>query len=123
MTERKPDLQSEADIKTLVDAFYLKIRADAVVGPIFTDVARVDWEHHLPRMYAFWNQMLLGKPGYAGAPLASHLPLPVDMSHFDRWLALFRAAVDENFEGPMALRAKNTAASIAHTFALRLGVM
>ena len=31
--------------------------------------------------------------------------------------------VDENFDGPNAQRAKDTASSIAHTFAMRLGAI
>lgn len=117
------DISDEADVKLLVDAFYLKVREDALLNPIFSDVAKVDWDHHLPKMYAFWNGMILGKPGYAGAPWPAHAVLPVSAEHFSRWLELFRATVDEHFEGEGATRAKNAAASIAHTFAMRMGLI
>ena len=117
------DIETEADVRALVDAFYGAIREDALLNPIFTDVAQVDWEHHLPRMYAFWNGLIFGKPGYVGAPFAAHVQLPVGREHFSRWLELFRATVDRLYAGEAATRAKNAAASIAHTFAMRMGVI
>ena len=118
-----PDITSEADVRRLVDAFYAAIREDALLNPIFTDVARVDWSHHLPKMYAFWNSLILGQPGYSGQPFPPHTVLPVRREHFTRWVELFQRTVDANFAGEAAQRAKNAAASIAHTFALRMGVI
>jgi hemoglobin len=120
---RMTDICSEADVRRLVDEFYAKVRADALLNPIFSDVAQVDWTHHLPKMYAFWNGMILGLPGYNGRPFPLHAVLPVDKTHFNRWLELFKATLDENFSGPGADRARNAAASIAHTFASRMGVI
>jgi hemoglobin len=120
--ERMKDIENEADVRQLVDAFYARIQQDALLSPIFSDVAQVDWAQHLPKMYAFWNQLILGISGYAGAPFAAHVSLPVTREHFERWLQLFREAVDAHFAGPGAARAKNAAASIAHTFALRMGL-
>jgi hemoglobin len=118
-----PDITTEADVKQLVDAFYGRIRDDALLNPIFSDVAEVDWSEHLPKMYAFWNGIILAQPGYRGAPWPAHAGLPVTSEHFRRWLDLFRATVDERFAGEAARRAKNAAASIAHTFALRMGLI
>ena len=117
------DIENEADVRELVDAFYGKIQADALLNPIFAEVARVDWALHLPKMYAFWNGMILGIPGYSGRPFPAHVNLPVSAEHFSQWLHLFKATVDERFAGPGAVRAKNAAASIAHTFALRMGLI
>lgn len=117
------DIENEQDVRQLVDEFYGAIRDDSLLNPIFTDVAQVDWEHHLPRMYAFWNGLILGIPGYSGAPFIPHTRLPVGREHFVRWLDLFRATVDRLFAGIHAQRAKDAAGSIAHTFAMRLGVI
>src|SRR5690606_4404024 len=117
------DIETEADVRLIVDEFDGAIREDELLNPIFTDVAQVDWSHHLPKMYAFWNNVILGIPGYSGAPFPPHTVLPVGREHFSRWLELFRATVDKHFAGPNAKRARDAAGSIAHTFAMRMGVI
>lgn len=118
----KSDIRGPADIKALVDGFYGKVQVDALLSPVFNDVAKVDWAHHLPTMYRFWEMILFRSGGYQGSPMAKHIPLPIDRDHFQRWLALFTATVDELFAGPKADEAKNAAASIAHAFQTRLGI-
>ena len=117
MTTALPDIDSREDIERLVDSFYGLIRADDLLGPIFDDVARVDWEEHLPKMYAFWDAVLFGTAGFKGNPLGVHLQLaqltPLGADEFDRWLALFEASVDRQFGGPVAGEAKQRAARIA----------
>lgn len=117
------DITTEADVRLLVDTFYEKVREDSLLNPIFSDVAKVDWKHHLPKMYAFWNGMILGQSGYNGRAFPLHAVLPVGLEHFERWLELFQTTVREKFEGEGADRAKNAAASIAHTFAMRMGLI
>src|SRR5947207_15646667 len=78
----------EAMIERLVRGFYAKVRADAVLGPIF-DVRIKDWEPHLAQMCAFWSSVALMTGRYHGTPMAKHLPVPVDSRHFNRWLTLF----------------------------------
>ena len=49
---------TEPLIERLVREFYAKVRADAVLAPIFE--ARIeDWEPHLERMCAFWSSVAL----------------------------------------------------------------
>jgi hemoglobin len=85
---------TEAMIEQVVRAFYARVRADQVLGPIFE--ARIsDWEPHLQQMFAFWSSVALMTGRYHGTPMAKHLPLPVDASHFDRWLALFEETARE----------------------------
>ena len=116
-------IETEADVRALVDEFYAAIRDDALLNPIFSDVAQVNWAHHLPKMYAFWNGLILGQPGYRGHPFPPHTVLPVGPEHFTRWVELFHATVDRHFTGAGAKRAKDAAASIAHTFAMRMGLI
>jgi hemoglobin len=78
----------ERMIECLVRGFYAKVREDALLGPVFAARIR-DWEPHLQRMCAFWSSVALMSGRYHGSPMAKHLPLPVDATHFDRWLALF----------------------------------
>jgi hemoglobin len=85
---------TEAMIERLVRGFYAKVRADAVLAPIFE--ARIaDWEPHLQRMCAFWSSVALMSGRYHGTPMVKHMPLPVDAAHFDRWLKLFEATAGE----------------------------
>jgi hemoglobin len=84
----------EAMIERLVRGFYVRIREDELLGPIFA--ARIqDWEPHLQRMFAFWSSVALMSGRYHGQPMRVHLPLPVDAVHFDRWLSLFEATARE----------------------------
>ncbi len=115
-----PDLQNEADIMRLVDTFYARVNEDALLRPIFNDVAQVDWAAHLPTMYSFWSSVLLGTSRYKGRPMAKHFPLPIGAAHFRQWLALFRASVDELFAGPGAEEAKTKAQSIGAMFEHRM---
>lgn len=123
--ERLPDIENEQDVKLLIDTFYQKVTADPVIGYIFNDIAKVDWDHHLPRMYAFWEFLLLGKDTYQGNPLEVHRHLhqkvPLTHVHFDRWITLFNSTVDELFSGLTAGEAKNRASLIAMTWKPKFG--
>lgn len=117
MQHERFDITSRGDIVRLVDDFYAEIRQDAILGPIFDDVARVDWAAHLPRMYDFWDAVLFGTPGFKGNPLAVHRALarraPLTTAEFDRWIALFHTTVDALFAGPVADEAKGRALRVA----------
>ena len=84
----------EPMIEVLVRRFYEKVRADALLGPVF-ETRIPDWEPHLQRMCAFWSSVALMTGRYHGTPMTRHLPLPVDAEHFDRWLALFEETARE----------------------------
>jgi len=84
----------EVMIDRVVRNFYGRVRADELLGPVFE--ARIaDWEPHLQRMCAFWSSVALMTGVYHGQPMRKHLPLPVDAEHFDRWLKLFEATVQD----------------------------
>jgi hemoglobin len=111
------DITSRADIERLVDAFYERVRADDLLGPIFDDVARTDWAKHLPKMYEFWQSVLFGVSGFRGNPLQIHRDLarrvPLGEKEFGRWLDLFHETVDTTFSGPRAEDVKLRALRIA----------
>ena len=113
----KKDIENHEDVKKLVDNFYKKATADNALGHVFNDVAMVNWEHHLPIMYAFWESILLGQVGYTGNPMDAHFRLnkknPLTNEHFNTWKFLFCETVDEYFEGDVASMAKQKAVSIA----------
>ncbi|MGB5982294.1 MAG: group III truncated hemoglobin [Nonlabens sp.] len=107
------DIQNRADIELLVNSFYDKVRDDDMIGHIFTEVAAVSWIEHLPKMYQFWETLLLDRIGYKGSPVAEHVKLSrktsMEQKHFDRWLQLWKTTVDELFNGPIAEEAKKRA--------------
>ena len=111
------NLDSREAIKLLVDEFYKKVSQDDLLGPVFNEVAQIDWDHHLPKMYDFWETVLFGAQKFKGNPMDTHIQLskhtPLTKPHFDRWLALFTNTVDEHFKGNKAEEAKMRAHSIA----------
>jgi hemoglobin len=121
----KSDIALLDDIVRLVDTFYERVRADEVLGPIFDEVARTDWNQHLPKMYAFWQTVLFGVSGFRGNPLAVHRDLatkvPLGESEFERWLGLFYQSVDALFSGERAEEVKLRASRIAAVMQQHLG--
>ena len=107
---QKKDISTPEDIKIVVDAFYNDVKSDTMIGYFFTDVAKVDWEEHLPRMYKFWEFALLSSAVYKGNPMMKHIALnakePLIKSHFERWIELWEATIDKYYEGEIANRAK-----------------
>ena len=112
-----PDLQTRSDIERLINAFYDKVKADPGIGYIFNDIARVNWPHHLPIMYDFWESVLFSNAVYKGNPMQVHFELnrkvALSHEHFETWLSLFDSSVDELFSGSNADLLKQKARSIA----------
>lgn len=113
----KKDILSPADIEKLVRAFYEKINADAVLGPVFNDKAHTNWEKHIPVMCRFWENAILFESSYEGNPMELHKHLhrvmPLDATHFQQWNHLFLETVDELFTGENARRAKQHSLKIS----------
>jgi len=116
----------EAMIEGLVRAFYARIRADEILGPIFEARIR-DWEPHLKRMCDFWSSVVLLTGRYSGQPMRLHQPLPVDGAHFDRWLGLFQETAEEvcppEAAAHFVYRAQKIAESLELGIAARQGVL
>ena len=113
----KKDIHNREDIILLVDTFYKNVALNKQIGPIFTDVAKVDWSHHLPKMYDFWESILFGKAIYKGNPMLTHFALneqtPLQTEAFETWKNLFFQTVDDLFVGENAELIKQKAQSIA----------
>ncbi|HET6448919.1 MAG TPA: group III truncated hemoglobin [Conexibacter sp.] len=122
-TERA-DIATRADCEQLVRAFYGKAMSDPVIGWLFTDVARLDLDAHVPQIAAFWETVLLGTKAYSGTPFEPHARLHAKANlragHFGRWLALWIETVDELFAGERAELAKAHALRVAQAFHRRL---
>jgi hemoglobin len=118
------DIETRADCERLVRAFYGRAFEDPVIGFLFTDVAKLDLEAHVPRITSFWETILLGAQSYGGGAFRPHAELhmkaPLRRAHFDQWLRLWFATVDDLFAGPRAELAKSHAARVATAFHGRL---
>jgi hemoglobin len=116
---RKETGIDEAIIEKLIRAFYVRVRKDALLAPIF--VSRISaWEPHLDNMFAFWSSLTLQTGRYHGQPMAKHMPLAVDARHFDRWLALFEETARDICPPAAAERFIERARRVAES--LELGV-
>jgi len=119
-----PDITTKEDIKTAVDQFYQKVRLDPLLGPIFDQIMEVAWETHLPKMYAFWETVLLGQMSFKGNPalkyLIVHQKVGLDQKHFDRWLSLWQNTLNQHFEGSCTETAKQRAQHISQVLLLHI---
>jgi hemoglobin len=111
------DLDHPDEIAELVRRFYGDVAQDDLLGPMFNDVAQVDWSEHLPKLTAFWCRALLGMPGYQGNPFRAHVLVhakrPFSPEHFERWLGLFHETLELGWTGPYADRAGEVADNVA----------
>lgn len=115
-----PDIQTEADVRRVVDAFYGRIDEDELLGPFFEGV---DWPAHLPKMTRFWCSVVFQTGTYRGRPFDAHLGLEgLAARHFLRWVDRFVGVVDTRFAGPNAERMKGRAVQIAGIFRVKLGL-
>lgn len=118
------DLRGRHDIAALVSEFYTRAFADTVLGPIFLDLAKMDLAAHLPVMCDFWETVLFQAGLYRGNAFDVHLTLhrrePLTPMHFQRWLDIWEATVDDLFVGPTAIQAKVQAGRIGGSIRRRL---
>jgi hemoglobin len=118
------DIETREDCERLVRAFYGRALTDPVIGWLFTDVARLDLEAHVPRIASFWETILLGARSYGGGAFAPHAALDararLRAGHFERWLWLWQRTVDELYAGERAQLAKAHAVRVARAFHERL---
>lgn len=113
----KSDVQAHADVQQIVERFYAQMLEDPIVGFIFTDVAKIDLQEHLPIIVNFWSDILFKQNEYTGNALRKHLQLnqliALKPGHFTRWLYLFNHAVDECHAGANAQLMKARAEMVA----------
>ncbi|GIP40799.1 group 2 truncated hemoglobin YjbI [Paenibacillus sp. J31TS4] len=97
-------LGGEEGVWRLVEAFYPKVQADPLLGPIFPE----DITPVMEKQLLFLSQFFGGPPLYTeryGHPMmrARHLPFPVTLERANAWLACMKRALDETVSDP-ALR-------------------
>ena len=114
----KDDINTREDVALLVDQFYKKVRANAILGPIFNQ-AITNWDQHLDHLTTFWESSLfVGKPlkkKYIGNPLEVHVKVDkannnsITEHHFGIWLNLWFETIEQLFAGENAELAKRRA--------------
>ena len=124
MSKTKTDITTREEIELLMNTFYNKLLNDENINYIFTDVARINMQTHMPILADFWESILLNKNIYYNNTMKIHMDLnektPLTKLHFDTWLNHFNTTVDELFDGDIALLAKQRATSIATVMQIKI---
>lgn len=111
------DIETREDLELLLREFYNILLKDDSINYIFTDVARVDMEAHIPIITDFWEMVLFQKGSYRKNAIQVHTELnkqtPLTPAHFKTWLHHFNNTVDRLYKGSNAFQAKQRAESIA----------
>lgn len=111
-----PDIGGRMHVERFVRDFYRQAAMDDVLGPVFA-AAGMNWNRHIETLVEFWSWQLFGVRGYEGNPLRAHEPVhartPFTPEHYERWLELFVATIDNLFAGPVAELAKARARKMA----------
>jgi hemoglobin len=112
---------TDADLQRLVDAFYAKVRGDALLGPVF-GAAVGDWPEHLEKLGAFWSSVMRTTGRYKGSPMGAHLAhaAAIRPEMFERWLALWRETAGEELAAADAAAVIEKAERIAESLKLAL---
>src|SRR5690242_13108693 len=89
---------TEALVRRVIDAFYERVRRDAVLGPVFAEAIGDDWAPHIEKINQFWLTATRLGSGYE-----SRRFLPAHRQHrsiradqLPRWLQLFRQTAHEH---------------------------
>lgn len=123
--DERPDIDTPERLGSFLRGFYADIAQDSLVGPMFTEVAQVDWATHLPKIELFWSRFLFGQEGYEGNPMTTHMRIhaerPFTWPHFARWLEIFHDNLDAAWFGPNVNRMKKLASNVARVHSAQLG--
>jgi hemoglobin len=116
MSEKR-EIESRKEVFELVNAFYVKIRKDEFLGPIFNKMLATEeiWAVHLEKLTDFWETNLFAVMKFKGNPMAAHQKVDkmfnhtITQDHFYEWLKLWNSTVDSLFTGKKAELAKERA--------------
>lgn len=118
------DIQNIEDLDFLVRNFYKKLLLDHAISYIFTDIVKVNLEHHFPILVTFWSQAILGTGGYFNNLTQIHLDVNakeyLSPQLFTIWINHFNCAVDENFKGENCEKIKTQALSLATILQIKI---
>jgi hemoglobin len=121
------DIETRADLEAFTRKFYNRLLEDKSVSYIFTDVAKINLEEHLPIITDFWELSMFHTGNYRNNPMQVHMQLnekeQLTAQHFDVWLGHFNATVDELFAGANAEKIKTRALSIATIMKIKVSAV
>ncbi len=100
MSDISPD---ETAIRRFVERFYELARTDSELSDLF-EKEIVNWDEHIGLVCDFWSHTILGTKRYKGPAYVAHIHLPIEWSHFDRWLAAAQQASTETLTPELAER-------------------
>ena len=116
---------SKEHIEKLVVHFYDQVQKDELLGPIFNEIAKVDWNHHITLIVQFWNSIMLKTNEFHSSPYMKHVMLGKQVelteAHFARWLILFQEEAFKYLPKAAAHQIVNRATLIANS--LKLGTI
>ena len=102
----KKDIENREDLLVLMHGFYKKLLADNSINYLFTDIAKVNLDHHFLVLVDFWNSILFQSGTYQKNAMQPHVILhhksPLTKHHFETWLLYFKETVDDLFSGSNA---------------------
>ena len=120
----KQDILNREDLLLLMDRFYSKAMTDQSIGHYFTEIVPLNLQKHIPVITDFWETILFDTGKYFGNTMKVHDDLheksPFKSEHFNRWMAMFKETVDENFQGNNAEKIKQRAISIATVMNIKM---
>lgn len=120
------DIQNRADLETIMTRFYTKLLRDDSIRFIFTDIASINLEHHLPVITDFWEKTILNSGSYNNNVLQVHQELNTKIklteNHFSVWLLHFEQTIDELFSGENSEKLKTRALSLSTVMKIKLNI-
>ena len=118
------DIETREDLELLLLEFYNRLLADPSISYIFTDVAKINLEEHIPHLTDFWQLSLFHTGNYKKNVMQIHLDLNekemFTPQHFQTWLGHFENSVNDMYTGLNAEKIKTRAHSIATVMKIKL---
>ena len=118
------DIENRQDLEVLLLAFYNRLLDDPAINYMFTHVAGINLEQHLPHIVDFWEHSLFYTGTYRKNVMQIHLDLnskeKMTAVHFETWLNHFNTVTDLLFKGPNCEKSKTRAQSIATVMKIKI---
>ncbi|MCB9255583.1 MAG: group III truncated hemoglobin [Chitinophagales bacterium] len=118
------ELTSKEDLDFLIKEFYKEAMSHEQIGHFFTEDVQLDLVNHLPKIAAFWSDILFGSKQYKSNPMQKHIELhaisPLRKEDFAVWLSLWKKTLNEHFIGAKAEEAIARAENIAAVMQYKL---